>query len=143
MKKNITLATVLLLLFIGSSSAQKYFPDYSHFQKVNAERFTKVYLLSLQSENEGVVTSTLAHIGRIKLFFPEQEFPELEKKICELSSDSQSPNIRYRAFLICSVFNSPSIFESESRTEFEDSEALFSTLANTLRDTMFGTNYIR
>jgi len=143
MKKNIALTVVLMLLFIGKSYAQKYFPDYSHFQKVNPDRFTKVYLLSLESENEGVVTSTLAHIGRIKLYFPEQEFPELEKKICELSSGSQSPNVRYRAFLICSVFNSPAIFMSESRTEFEDSEALFSTLANKLRDTMFGANNLR
>ncbi|TAK64376.1 MAG: hypothetical protein EPO24_03405 [Bacteroidetes bacterium] len=143
MKTNLLLSITLMLLFVNTGNAQKYFPDYASYQHTDFNRVAKVYLIALQSENEGVVTSTLAHIGRIKLYFPKQQFPELEAKIIELSTTGQTSNIRYRAFLVYSLFNSPSIFMNESLTEFEDSEALFAALAGRLGETTFGLNSSR
>ena len=129
-----------MALTLSAAQAQNYFPSYACYQKADLKVAAKNYLLALESTNEGIVTSALAHIGRMKLYFPDRQFPELEKKIGELSMNGQTANIRYRAFLVWNVFNNPSIFTNVSYAQFDDSEALFTTLSNRLDNTLLGSN---
>ncbi len=139
MKNRILSLVVASILLAGSASAQAYFPKYEKYCQANLDRAAKVYAISLDSPTEGIVLSTLAHIGRIKLYFPDLRFPELEKKVTELSINGQTAGIRYRAFLVMNVFVTPAIFRNDSFAQYNDGEALFSALAQRLDSTMLGS----
>ncbi len=143
MKQYIIPIAILTLVLLSTSYAQKYFPSYESYTTKKVELAVKHYAHSLESENEGIVTSALAQIGRMKLYFPDRHFAELEKKIAELSIDGQTSNIRYRAFLVSNVFNNPVTFTAETDSMYEDSEALFTALANRLNSSLLGSNSTR
>lgn len=143
MKSATLLLTTLLMLSLNTGYAQKYFPEYASYQKANLNVAMQRYLVALDSPNEGIVTATLAHVGRIKLYFPDLALPEVEKKICSLAASGETAKIRYRAFLICNVFNSPATYEKESRTEYEDCEELFTALEQTFDSTLTVSSIVR
>ncbi len=134
---------ILTFVLLSTGYAQKYFPSYESYRTKNVELAAKNYLHSLESTNEGVVTSALAQIGRMKLYFPARSFTDLEKKIAELSLNGETSNIRYRAFLVSNIFNNPGTFSIEASTTFEDSEALFSALSSRLNSSLLGSNNAR
>ncbi len=131
---------ILTLVLLSTSYGQKYFPEQTSYSATKIEVAAKHYFHSLDSENEGIIISALAQIGRMKLYFPEENFTELEKKIEDLSINGPTTNIRYRAFLVSNLFHNPATFASIYDATFEDSDALFTALSDRLNTTLLGSN---
>jgi hypothetical protein len=139
MKTKTLIAAAMILLSLQSAEAQKYFSDFRSHSHANLDRAAKYYLASLDAENEGVVESALAHIARMKMYFPEMAFEHIAAKVADLSVSGSTPRIRYQAYLVNAIFSTPSVFAEESRRDYESPEALFSAVAERLRSTLLGT----
>ena len=138
MKQKTLLTAALILLTIGGASAQTYFSSRESHQRANLSRVAKNYLVSLNSENEGVMEAGLAHVGRMMLYFPEMKFEDLEKKISELATNGPTPKIRYEAYLVSSVFTNPESYRAEGMKEYENPAALFTAVAARMQQTLLG-----
>jgi len=138
MKTNTILIAALMLTASVYAQGQKYFSDFSSHQRADINKSVKCYLECLKSTNEGVVQSGLAHVGRLKLYFPEYRSDMLQKEIRSLSTGGATFNIRYRAYLLCSLFDNPALFAKESRQEFGDPDELFTALAGRLQQSLLG-----
>lgn len=117
----------------------KYFSDAVSHRTAELEKVAKNYLLCLDSPNEGVVTSALAHIAMMKLCCPHRAFASIEEKIELLSREAGSPGIRYRAYIVASVMRNPGMFEYEKTLAYATGEELFTALASRIQSTLLGS----
>jgi hypothetical protein len=138
MKTTLMLTAVLLLTTSALAQEPAYFSGYASHQQTNLDRAVTRYLECLESPNDGVVESGLAHIGRMKLYYPERRFPEIEKTVGLLATYGRTPALRYRAYLIGTLFTNPSAFSTEARSDFRSPDELFSAIAMKLQQTLLG-----
>ncbi len=130
-------------LALASAKAQ----DVSYFSSAAAHRASDpegvVRSLSggLESRNEGVIVSALAHISRLQLYFPERRFPDIEMLVSRLSLDGPSPEIRYRAYLTSTLMTNPALFADECRMDFRTPDELFGALAQKMQKSMLGYDH--
>jgi hypothetical protein len=140
MKTASILATLLLTAAAATAQEPRYFSDYSAHQRTDIDRAVTHFSASIQSDNEGVVESGLAHIGRLKLYYPDRQFPELEASVRMLATDGRTPAIRYRAYLVASLMDAPALFAPESTGNYATPDELFGALASRLQQTLLGGN---
>jgi hypothetical protein len=133
-------AIALTLLVLGTASGQTYFADRECYEKANLDRGEKNFEANLKSSNEGVLESSLALIGRIKLYHPDRPMEKIEKEIYQLSISGPTDRIRYKAYLVYKVFNNPSMFATESKTDYTDSDQMFTALAMRLQNSYLSAN---
>ena len=100
MKTTIIFLALLLLVTAAFAQTTRHFSDYRSHQRADIDIFATRLLACLESTNEGVVESALAHIGLMKLYLPDQRFSELESKIHFLAIDGANQAIRYRAWSV-------------------------------------------
>lgn len=116
------------------------------YQKAKLGSVEKSYVAALQSENDGVVESALAHVTRMKLCLPARDFPALEAVIADLVKSGRTPAIRYRAYLAALVFDGPELFKEEQATEFRTPEELYAAISHRLQASLLGfteARYVR
>jgi hypothetical protein len=87
------------------------------------------YVECLQSENDGVVASALAHAMWMKLGRPDMQFPNLRTEINALAVASPSESVRYRAHLASLVYDAPILFKGIESMDFERDVDLFAAVA--------------
>ena len=112
------------------ATERPYFPDIITIQKADYSKLEKKYAACLSSENEGVVESALAHIAMFKLMYPVKEFGILERAVKVVADQNPSPEIRYRAYLVSSLYENPKQFVNEARTSYSNPDELFDALAS-------------
>jgi hypothetical protein len=129
--------TVLLTVNTCSqekSPDRKYFSDIVTIQHADFSKLEKKYAACLDSENNGVVESALAHVAMFKLMYPVKDFSVLKRAIGRVAERSDSQEIRYKAFLVSSLFRNPKQFAGIARTDYESPDELFSALGRNLHD---------
>ena len=98
------------------------------------------YLQALKSENEGVVESALFHSMKYKLYYPEQNTSNLEKRIEKLIEDGKSETIRYKAFLVNEFMQNEQLMNNVERADYKEAEGFFRMLGEVLNDHLFAAN---
>lgn len=107
-----------------------YFPDILTIQSADFGKLEKKYAACLASENDGVVESALAHIAMFKLMYPVKELATLKRAVEQVAARHDSKEIRYKAYLVSSLYENPKQFANEARTSYANPDELFGALAS-------------
>jgi hypothetical protein len=91
-------------------------------------------LVSLQHNVEGVVTSALREVARIKLAQPGCASSRITSQVQDLVQGGATPAIRFKAYLTSIVLSSPELFVAEGAAEYETDEQFFTALARKLEN---------
>ncbi len=113
-------------------SDRNYFADATQFGPNWIARAEKAYGDCLQSSNEGVVESALAHVAMMKLALPARGFSELESKVARLVKNAATPELRYKAYLALVALQHPEIFRNIGHQNYGGHDELYGVLANKL-----------
>lgn len=126
-----TLAVVTILIGMAAPAAAQptYFSSKARHETADLDRAARRYIEAMAMRNEGVVESALAHAVVMKFCCPDHSFTGLQASINSLAVTSDSPSIRYRAYLAGLVFDSPELFAGEEQRNFEGTDELFQALA--------------
>ncbi len=123
----------------ASGVERSYFSDILTIQQANYERLEKLYAAALNSENEGVVESALAHVAMFKLMYPVREFSILHRAVEHVMKSHASPAIRHQAHLVDVVYESPAMFAQAARTTYQSPDELFDELAAQVHQSIVST----
>jgi hypothetical protein len=129
-KKQTILAVLMIFALTNLSQAQTFFPVLKKYSAADKERIDQNYVISLNSNNHSIVESALAVVTMLKLDLPADEFPMVSDRIEYLASHGDTPMIRYRASLACAVFANPDLFKEQAALQYNDTNTLFSALAD-------------
>jgi len=98
------------------------------------------YSMALNSANDGLVESAIAHLTFIRIDLPQRDLKKIERTIGELAEKGRTPVIRYKAYLANLVFESPATFQKVVTTDATDSDLFFSFVGSEVQKTLFGHN---
>jgi hypothetical protein len=98
------------------------------------------YRACLASANEGVVESAIAQAVKMKWAFPSAPLEDLRGSLGTLATGGKSPAIRYKAYLASLVYDSPSIFNSESGQEYAGDEDVINAIGARAQKALLGHN---
>ena len=116
-------------------------PCFSHelnYNKAKMPAAKRNYLWTLQSDNDGVVESVLAHVTQMRIMVPQEDMKDIEAILGRLALNGRTPIIRYKAYLATQVFASPELFDEITKADYESSDQFFTALASRLQKTMLG-----
>ena len=102
MKSAVVVAIVMIAATMsaqGANTEQGYFANVARHNDVSAINAGQRYLSCLQSNNEGVVESALAHVAMMKLAVPGGKYDALKTKVSQIARRAATPELRYKAFL--------------------------------------------
>jgi hypothetical protein len=139
-KRHLVLAALLGLATTGLLQAQSFYPVLKNYSAADMERLDKSYANSLSYPNNNVVESALATVTMIKLDVPADEFSLITEKIDDLVTSGETPVIRFKAYLAEMVFSDPGMFREEAVRQYENTDALFSALAERMTKTLLSSN---
>ncbi len=138
--KTLALSTLLLCMLTQAPAQDgRYFADYRSHTAANLDTAAARYARGLDEGNEGALESILAHSARIKMYFPDKKFPALEEAVRKCAMNGPTRDVRYRAYLISTLFSSPAIFSGECRKEYRTPDELFYALSARLQESLLGT----
>ncbi len=138
MKKLVVVAAATMLVAATTMSQDGYFSSEARHKTSDLDKASRRYMLCLKEPNQGVVQSALAHLVHMKLTVPATDFQAVEAEVKALSATSESPSIRYKAYLAGLVFENPAMFRSGSDADYNSPEELFSTIASRVQVTVLG-----
>ena len=127
-----------IMLAVSASDAQSmtategYFSDATNFGPTLIGQAEKGYVNCLQSSNDGVVASALAHVAVMRLALPTRGFSEVESQVAKLVKNASTPELRYKAYLTLVVMQHPEIFRNVGHQGFACCDELYSVLASRL-----------
>ena len=146
--KRYTLAAGLIL---GTASAMGQVPRISpvsqerpcisstaHYATANLAQAKKNFLWTLQSDNDGVVESALAHVAQMRILVPNEDMRDIEVALAQLSNNGRTPVIRYKGYLATQVFASPALFARAAAVDYASGDDFFAAVALRLQQTMLG-----
>ncbi len=107
-----------------SASSARYNYTETRIRSIEAN-----YRAALKCRNDGVVESAIAQCVRMKWAFPSEQFEGLRDGLGTLATRGKTAAIRYKAYLAGLVYDSPSIFSSESGQEYTWDEGLFAAVS--------------
>jgi hypothetical protein len=119
-------------------SEQTYFSSLDSYRHANLTVLCRNFRACLDSQNDGVVESAIAHIIRMKMYLKSEDFTDLKSAIDWLSVAGRTPAIRYKAYLASLVLDNPNWFKDECCKEYSGAEEMFTTLAKRLQQTLIG-----
>ena len=135
MKSAVVVAIVMIAATMsaqGANPGQGYFANVARHNEVSAINAGQRYLSCLQSNNEGVIESALAHVAMMKLVVPGGKYDALKTKVSQIARRAATAELRYKAFLTAKVLEQPEIFKSVVRESYSTPDELFATLASRL-----------
>lgn len=135
------LATVSAMGQISTPKTPQQWPCLSSaadYQTANIPVAKRNYLWTLQSENDGVVESALAHVTHMRIMLPQEDMKDIEAVLNQLANSGRTPVIRYTAYLATQVFAGPELFRGIAGTDYESVDQFFTALASRLQQTMLG-----
>ena len=98
------------------------------------------YTLGLQSDNAGVVESSIQMIARMKLRVPDANIAQLRERLNRISLNHPSAAMRYKAYLASCICADPEWFIQEKNLDNVDVEQFFARAAARLQQKVFGAN---
>ncbi len=149
MKAYKVLAASLFLVSIpvlaqSSRRGMQHDPPHSAAVWSYAEEYTqkaiKNYAMALNSANDGVVESVIAHLTFLRIDLPQLDLKKIEATLINLAETGRTPVIRYKAYLANIVFESPASFVKSLNTEATNSDLFFSDIASQVQKTLLGQN---
>ena len=137
MKSNTMLfAAVLTAAVVFPASGQpavdtmgKPSPRWLNYSETKVRSIEANYRASLKSSNDGVVESAIAHCVEMRWAFPSAKLEDVRDGLGVLATGGKTAAIRYKAYLAGLVYDSPSIFSSESGQEYAQDEDLFAAVS--------------
>ncbi len=137
MKSNTMLfAAVLTAAVVFPASGQpavdtmgKPSPRWLNYSEARVRSIEANYGASLKSSNDGVVESAIAHCVEMRWAFPSAKLEDVRDGLGALATGGKTAAIRYKAYLAGLVYDSPSIFSSESGQEYALDEDLFAAVS--------------
>ena len=139
MKQFITLLLPLFLLAGTLSAQQTATRNEAHALNIGTTSVhslslaVKNYRMGLEARNEGLVESSLYYAVCLRLKFPEETFPSLEKAIDRLVSRGATRTIRFKAYLASTVYASPALIDCSRLPIDGDVPAFFASIGNQLQ----------
>ena len=97
--------------------------------QVPSTRALRNYAHGLQSENDGVVESSLYFAVQLRLAFPASDMEDLSKAIDALVAHGRTHSIRHKAFMASTLFASPKLVNAESVRSAETIDACFADIS--------------
>jgi hypothetical protein len=116
-----------------STPAWSYNEDY-------IQKAIKNYAVAVNSLNDGVAESALAHLTFLRIDLPQLDLKKIEATMINLAETGRTPVIRYKAYLASIVFESPASFVKALNTEATNSDQFFSAVASQVQKTLLGQN---
>ncbi len=138
-KKQLVLVALMIGATINLLQAQSFYPVLKNFSTAEKERVDKVFANSLSSGNNGLIESVLTIVTKMKLDLPADEFPKIKDEIDNLVTDGTTPVVRYKAYLAGAVFANPEMFKGQTTHQYNNQEAFFSELAETMTKTLLSS----
>ena len=99
-----TLITILTMGFFMSLGAQVN--ENKEVSKIAKEK----YLLALQHENHGVISSAMNNIIHLRLVYRDLEMTEIENTLSELERTAPTKMLSYKAYITKNFIRSPDHF---------------------------------
>jgi hypothetical protein len=107
---------------IGGAAARPYF---SSRQTSHPGKALQGYVRNLQSTNDGVVESSIAHIAFMVMIFPDIDRAATLEILERLSLNGSTPEIRYKAYLANLVAGNPRTFSVVLDSNYVDTNQFF------------------
>jgi hypothetical protein len=98
----------------------------------------KNYAACLDTRNDGVIVSTLAHIALLKGANPDLPLAVLRSSVEEVAATSPSRAVRYRAYLTLMVFTAPELLAGTTLNR-ADPETVFGAIADRLHESLLSS----
>jgi len=107
------------------------------YDSARLQNARKNFIASLNSDNDGVVESSIAHVIHMRIALPHNDMTEIGRTLDDLATDGHGLVIRYKAYLATLVFDDPIAFRPVMGADYESGDAFFSAIASRLQKTMF------
>lgn len=143
MKRTLMLTIVLMFCTAGTGLGQRqvktvalergYFSQLSRYQEVDLARVQDNLARGLNSENDGVVESALAHATYMRIVLGGSDMPEIEKAIERLVIDGRTFDIRAKASLAVTVFAATERFAGLKGGHYSTPDDFFDSVASSVR----------
>jgi hypothetical protein len=78
----------------------------------------------------------------MKLYLPDQRFSDLESKIHFLAINGANQSIRYRAYLVSSIFSDPAVFTADTSQNYNNPDEFFGAIGERLQQSTLGSNQL-
>jgi len=135
---NLNLTVVLTLLITSLSFAQdnlvstcKDSNQLSISEKALC-RGSISYLNALNSNNEGMMESAMTNIMIMKLYFPERDYDKFISKLSELTTEGESKQVRFKAFIACNYLKHPERYNWIEKDTFQVTTDFFKLFSEKL-----------
>ena len=128
------------------ADARAYFSSIDSYKNANLERAAKNYVACLNSENNGVILSGLAHVAMIALATQGEKVASVQAAVGSLAVTGRTPEIRFKAYLTSLVYDSPQMFREEASGHYDTPDELFAAIGGKVQQTLLGSNdrkYVR
>lgn len=124
----------------GENGGRKYFSSETRYQYTDIAKAERCFVRCLDSENDGVVESAIAHLAKMKLAVPSAHCLKAERRLEALAANGRTATIRYKAYLAASIFSDPGLFASERKGEYNDGDELLAAIAGRLEESLLTYN---
>jgi hypothetical protein len=133
--KSIVAVLAVVATFAGATLAQEkaYFPSADKYTVAAVAKLEKAMTPCLECQNDGVVESALAQIAWAKLNVASYDFSAMRAVLNKLAIYGQTPEIRYKAYLVTLVFDHTELFRDVLGKEYADGTDLFSAISERVR----------
>jgi hypothetical protein len=111
----------------GAGAERKLYPVPCTW-KGDSELIVKRYKICLNSENQGVVEASLAHVLWIRLAAPCVDVTPLKSEIERLSVEGSNASVRFKAYMVAVIFEDPEQFKTIASQGYDDSGQLFGSV---------------
>jgi hypothetical protein len=125
---------------VGSPERVAYFASLSSHSEAYIQRATDNYVRLLNSANDGVLESAIAHLTYMRMGSTECNLGQARAIINKLSESGRTPVIRYKAYLSTIVFQSPELFAEGVRASSSEGNEFFLEIASKVQKTLLGHN---
>ena len=120
---------LILMLLLGGGMAQE---DSLQPPRVHVKEALQHYSRSLQHPNEGVVSSAIFKVVKLKMGYPGEDFTQPRAQLEMLMAEGHTPAIRLKAFVAASYLSHPEWFNWIGETEQQNADEFFQVLSERL-----------
>lgn len=113
----------------GVRSEPAYFAQKTSIEGADLGRIARLYQWALESKNQGVVESALAHLTHIRIVAPGRDLGDVESTMMSLVRHADSYSVRTKAALALQVFAQPGAFRNLADRDFNSPDELFEAVA--------------
>lgn len=115
--------------FEGVLAEPAYFAQKASIESADLGKIARLYEWALESKNQGVVESALAHLAHIRIVAPEADLGDVETSMTSLVRHADSYSVRTKAGLALRVFAQPGAFRNLADRDFNSPDELFEAVA--------------